>query len=84
MATKATKTVKVRVAVVYSNTGDYQAGGYRNKSARCLSDGQMVGDAHSSSWTDKDELPHACIVDIELPIPKPLVGKVLNVKAVKP
>lgn len=88
MAKTKAKTVKVRVAVVYSDKGEYQGGGYRNAANKHFSDGRLVDDAHEASWTNnRDELPHACLVDIELPIPKPakpLVGKVLKVKAVKP
>lgn len=85
MPTKTkTQTVKVRIAVVYNDEREYQAGGYRNAANKHFSDSALVNDAHRGSWTlDKSELPHACIVDIELPIPKPLKGKVRKVKAVK-
>lgn len=79
--TKAT-TVKVRVAVVYDGEGDYQAGGYSLGAP--LGDSDLIDDAKHISSTGSANLPHACIVEIELPIPKPLVGKVLSVKAVKP
>jgi hypothetical protein len=81
MATKA-KTVKVRVAVVYSAGDDYQAGGYSLGDR--ISDNELVGDARRAALTGTEDLPYACIVEIELPIPKPPFGKVLSVKAVKP
>lgn len=79
---KTVKTVKTRVAVIYNAEGKYQAGGYEQR--RRLSDAELIGDAKNLDWTtNPNELPHACIVDIELPIPEPLEGKVLNVRQVK-
>lgn len=84
MATKATKmkTVKVRVAVIYDEKGRYQAGGYWTLGGR-HSDGNLITDAREAAPTAIQDVPLACLVDIELPIPKPTVGKVVKVKAVK-
>ena len=82
MAKAKAKTVKVRVAVIYDAIGNYQAGGYRTRSDS-LNDGHLIDDARQAAPTEIEDLPDACIVDIELPIPKPLRGKVTRVKAVK-
>lgn len=77
------RTVKVRVAVIYNDKGAYQAGGYAQKDQ--LNDDRLVDDAkENTAYLDFDDLPHTCIVEIELPIPGPLKGKVTNIKQVKP
>jgi hypothetical protein len=81
--TKATKTVKVRVAVVYNDKGEYGTGGYRKEKFNC-DDDELIAEAYDVAPLRDSCYPYACVVEIELPIPKPLVGKVLSVKAVKP
>lgn len=86
MAKTKAKTVTVRVAVIYDANGQYQAGGYATTRRRSV-DYNLIVDARQSAPSTIENLPHACIVEIELPIPEPaepLVGKVLSVKAVKP
>lgn len=79
---KATKTMKVRIAVIYDTNGKYQAGGQWIKGKRPSGDALFADARDAAGWAEID-LDYACIVDIELPIPKPLKGKVLKVKAVK-
>lgn len=79
---KAT-TVKVRVAVIYNKKGGYQAGGDWLCGKRPL-DHHLIGEVKDIACGNAEDLPHACIVEIELPIPEPLKGKVIKVKQVKP
>ncbi|MCK5641160.1 MAG: hypothetical protein KAJ19_10195 [Gammaproteobacteria bacterium] len=81
MAKSKAKTAKVRVSVLYDDKGHYVAAGRWTYGKR-LNEAGLIEDATNVGVSDG--LPHACIVDIELPIPKRLVGKVLTVKAVKP
>lgn len=82
MAKAKTKTVKVRVAVIYNEKGEYQAGGFEQR--RPLSVPKLIEDARNLGWpNDPDKLPHACIADIELPIPETPKGKVVKIKKVK-
>lgn len=83
-ATKATKAKTVKVVVFWDDKGHYAAGGeyspyHKTKPTRdtLLAQSDNIGEYGA------EDLPHACIVDIELPIPEPLVGKVVKVKAVK-
>lgn len=82
MAKTKAKTVRARIAVIYDGKGKYQAGGY------CVgvgpSDAALIADARQVAPDSLKNSPHACIVDIELPIPKPIEGKVLSVETVKP
>lgn len=73
MAKTKAKTVTVKVTVIYDEKGRYVAAGMRTNGKR-PDRRALICDA---------EFPHACIVDIELPIPEPLKGKVKKVKAVK-
>ncbi len=79
---KATKTVKVRVAVVFNDKGEYRL--HALARVRPLSNSKLIAETYDRTSGGRTRYPHACIVTIELPIPKLLVGKVLSVKAVKP
>ncbi len=79
MAKTKAKTVKARVAVIYDAKGRYQAGGYWTLGVR-PSDDNLIADAREAVPTAMQDMPHACIVDIELPVPKLFVGKVRRVK----
>ncbi len=78
MATK-TKTVISRVVVFFDEDGRYMAAGDSGRGDR-PDDDMLLGLSDSMGAED---LPYSCIVEIELPIPKLLVGKVRSVKAVK-
>lgn len=86
MAKTKTKTVKVRVGMIYDRDGRFAAGGWWTRGER-LDDASLIADAGRGLVADANEFPYACVIDIELPIPTPIptpvVGKVLQVKAVK-
>ena len=82
MAKAKAKTVTVRVSVLYDRKGLYVAGGRRTPASGRLSEASLIQDAKDTGYTT-DDLPHVAVVDIELPIPEPLVGKVRRVKEVK-
>lgn len=89
MAKKAKKkatTVRVRVVAFYNAKGRYMASGEWMGGKRLKHDDLIANLASVCEDADAnmDDLPHTSIVDIELPIPKLVVGKVLQVKAVKP
>lgn len=75
---KATKTVMAKVAVAFNDKGHYDVcgawiGGQRPTNTSLTRDIRQ--------W---DTDPYLCIVDIELEIPAPPCGKVVEVKQVKP
>lgn len=89
MAKTKAKTVKAKVVVFYGSHGRYMAGGDHMDGKRQNQDNLIANLASICEDADAnmDELPHTAIVDIELPIPKPvkpLVGTVRKVRAVKP
>ena len=77
MATKATKTVKARIVMAFDEHGHFEIEGEWVGGKRETDESRI---AKMRDWTT---LPHFCIVDIDLPIPEPLVGQVKEVKAVK-
>ena len=75
------KTVKVRVVVFYDDEGHYTAAGeWAHHNKKKPSDDTLLAESDALGCED---LPHTCLLDLELPIPKPLKGTVLKVKAVK-
>lgn len=76
----ATKTKTVRVAVVHNDQGHYAAGGLWEHGER-PDDASLIAEARTG--LDAGKFPHACIVEIELPISEPLKITVRKVKAVK-
>lgn len=82
MATKTkAKTVTARVLIAFNDEGHFETeGGWRGRKR----DNDEERLKRVRSWS---AVPFHAFVDIELPIPKPIkpiVGKVLSVKAVKP
>lgn len=75
------KTVKAKVVVFYDAKGHYTAAGdwfpYHKKKP---SNDILLGESDN---VGAEDLPHVCIVDIELPLPQPPKAKVLKVKQVK-
>lgn len=83
MAKTKAKTRKARIIVFYDSDGHYAAAGETAFGvAPTIPDKkQLLAESDNMAV---EELPHACIVDVELPIPELSKAKVVKVRQVKP